>query len=394
MSTAFCRACGKEIEVSVAFCIHCGAAQQGDVGASKGGLPPGVSGWSWGAFLLNWIWAIGNRVWIGLLALIPGVNFIVALILGFKGREWAWEANRWDSVEHFNRVQKKWSFWSVMVFVIGFMFGLVIAVVIPAYHDYQKRAAEVAAEQQGNQVETSMQPVANQDTGSKAFKCEDHKDLLTSADPTIRLVDKVGDIPADLRQALGPDIEKSQLLPQKIPGQYLAICKATAYYYDNQDRDVFYTVSQVNNGTELFVTIQDIGWLKNDLKFKKTITDIVEQQKKEKQEQERQQADSSKQEGASQTAQSGQQQAEPDSPSFDCAKASNNVERMICGDKELQRLDRSMYRDYKDMSNRVDPEQLKKEQNAWLKERNACQTRECVKQAFVNRITQFAAESE
>ena len=34
-------------------------------------IPPGVAGWSWGAFLLNWIWAIGNRTWIGLLALVP-----------------------------------------------------------------------------------------------------------------------------------------------------------------------------------------------------------------------------------------------------------------------------------------------------------------------------------
>lgn len=24
-------------------------------------LPEGVKGWSWGAFFLNWIWAIGNR---------------------------------------------------------------------------------------------------------------------------------------------------------------------------------------------------------------------------------------------------------------------------------------------------------------------------------------------
>ena len=34
-------------------------------------IPDGVKGWSWGAFLLNWIWAIGNSTWIGLLCLIP-----------------------------------------------------------------------------------------------------------------------------------------------------------------------------------------------------------------------------------------------------------------------------------------------------------------------------------
>jgi hypothetical protein len=29
--------------------------------------PDGVAGWSWGAFLLNWIWAIFNKSYIGLL---------------------------------------------------------------------------------------------------------------------------------------------------------------------------------------------------------------------------------------------------------------------------------------------------------------------------------------
>ena len=54
-------------------------------------LPEGVKGWSWGAFFLNWIWAIGNKTWIGLLVLVPYVGLIVAVILGFKGREWAWK---------------------------------------------------------------------------------------------------------------------------------------------------------------------------------------------------------------------------------------------------------------------------------------------------------------
>jgi hypothetical protein len=24
-------------------------------------LPDGIGGWSWGAFMFNWIWALGNR---------------------------------------------------------------------------------------------------------------------------------------------------------------------------------------------------------------------------------------------------------------------------------------------------------------------------------------------
>ena len=94
-------------------------------------LPAGVVGWSWGAFLLNWIWAIGNRTWLGLLALIPVVGIIMAVILGFKGREWAWKSKQWESVEHFNRVQKKWSQWAVGL--VGGCTLLAVMLVTPLY---------------------------------------------------------------------------------------------------------------------------------------------------------------------------------------------------------------------------------------------------------------------
>lgn len=116
-----------EIDETAPTCPHCGAAQE-----LKNNIPDGVKGWSWGAFLLNWIWAIGNRTWIGLLAMIPYVGFIMAIILGFKGREWAWKNKQWESVEQFNRVQKKWSFWGVALTVGVLAIGILAAIVIPA----------------------------------------------------------------------------------------------------------------------------------------------------------------------------------------------------------------------------------------------------------------------
>ena len=80
---------------------------------SNATLPEGVKGWSWGAFFLNWIWGFFNKTWISLLCLVPYVGIIMAFVLGAKGREWAWRNKRWDSIEHFNRVQKKWSAWGV-----------------------------------------------------------------------------------------------------------------------------------------------------------------------------------------------------------------------------------------------------------------------------------------
>lgn len=82
-------------------------------------LPPGVAGWSWGALLLNWVWALGNGVWIGLLCLIPGVNLVVAVVLAAKGREWSWRNRRWDSRDHFLRVQARWSKCGVVVAILS-----------------------------------------------------------------------------------------------------------------------------------------------------------------------------------------------------------------------------------------------------------------------------------
>ncbi len=107
-------------------------------GQGKGIVPPeGIKGWSWGCFFLNWIWAIGNHTWIGLLALIPYLGFIMSLVLGFKGREWAWKNKRWESVEHFQRVQKQWSFWGVLL-VFGFLvLGILAAIIIPIFAGHQ-----------------------------------------------------------------------------------------------------------------------------------------------------------------------------------------------------------------------------------------------------------------
>jgi hypothetical protein len=88
-------------------------------------VPAEIGGWNWGAFLLGWIWSIGNSVWIGLLALIPYLGFIMNIILGVKGSEWAWRYKRWNSVEHFKRTQSTWMKWG-----IGVACGTAVIVII------------------------------------------------------------------------------------------------------------------------------------------------------------------------------------------------------------------------------------------------------------------------
>ena len=89
-------------------------------------VPDEIKGWNWGAFFLNWIWSIGNNVWIGLLALILGI--IMSIILGIKGSEWAWQNRRWESVEQFKTVQHTWAVWGVVIFIASIAIAVVAGI--------------------------------------------------------------------------------------------------------------------------------------------------------------------------------------------------------------------------------------------------------------------------
>ncbi len=82
-------------------------------------VPPEIQGWSWGAFLFNWIWGIGNSTYIALLMFVPLVNIVMIFVLGAKGNKWAWQNRTWRDVEHFKKTQKKWSIaGAVLVFIV------------------------------------------------------------------------------------------------------------------------------------------------------------------------------------------------------------------------------------------------------------------------------------
>lgn len=120
-------------------------------------LPPGITGWSWGAALLTWIWAIGNKVWIGLLAIVPGINIVMFFVLGIKGREWAWKNGQWESVDHFNRVQKKWSQWAVGLTLVGFVLGVVGAIAMPQFNAYKTKGNNAAALSSLKNLKTTLE---------------------------------------------------------------------------------------------------------------------------------------------------------------------------------------------------------------------------------------------
>ena len=97
-----------------------------DVGNTSGqgagaAVPAEISGFNWGAFLMSWIWALGNGVVLhALLAfIIPFWNFY----LGFKGNELAWQNKRWDSVEHFKKTQRTWAMVGLVILGVSLAFA-------------------------------------------------------------------------------------------------------------------------------------------------------------------------------------------------------------------------------------------------------------------------------
>lgn len=68
-------------------------------------------------------------------------------------------------------------------------------------------------------------------------------------------------------------------------------------------------------------------------------------------------------------------------PSFDCAKAKTNVEKMICGDDQLAHLDVAVTLDYLQM-----PEKDRADYRDWLKSRDACTTRACLLEQYEMRM--------
>lgn len=107
-------------------------------------VPAEVRGWNWGAFLLNWIWGLGNGTYIALLIFVPVVNIVMLFVLGAKGNEWAWRNRIWRDIQHFKRTQRKWA-WAGFALVLAGIPGCVggITAVMKQSEAYQLSLAEI-----------------------------------------------------------------------------------------------------------------------------------------------------------------------------------------------------------------------------------------------------------
>lgn len=74
-------------------------------------------------------------------------------------------------------------------------------------------------------------------------------------------------------------------------------------------------------------------------------------------------------------------------PSFDCRRASSQVEHLICSSDVLAGLDRDMVNLYGQVR-AVNPDDVT-DQSSWLRQRNACTTHSCVQSQYEQRVAYF-----
>jgi uncharacterized protein len=78
--------------------------------------------------------------------------------------------------------------------------------------------------------------------------------------------------------------------------------------------------------------------------------------------------------------------------SFDCGKAASVVEKLICSNEELSKLDENLSKAYKHEVEQSDSKHKAiEDQRQWIKEeRNSCQDADCLKSAYQKRIDKIA----
>lgn len=87
-------------------------------------FPQHLKKWNWGAFLLNWLWGIGNNTYSAFKVFIPVYGIYYMFKLGLRGNEYAWENGTWKNEEHFVRVQRNWSRASLAYAAFCFLLAL------------------------------------------------------------------------------------------------------------------------------------------------------------------------------------------------------------------------------------------------------------------------------
>ncbi len=214
----YCPNCGKKNEDSAQVCFACGKSlvsqvspdqnsqqvysQAQSVGANPAAentqtaneLPSELNKFNWGAFLLTWIWGIGNGVWLALWIfafypiqwIILGIGFAIGAVagneiaavirvllvliglifsfgfivwLGKNGNRLARKTGRWQDVEKFKSFQKKWAIAGLVIalFYSVIIVGMLTLIVIGATKEAKNRADNTRNESNARMVQTYLE---------------------------------------------------------------------------------------------------------------------------------------------------------------------------------------------------------------------------------------------
>lgn len=81
--------------------------------------------------------------------------------------------------------------------------------------------------------------------------------------------------------------------------------------------------------------------------------------------------------------------------SFDCGKASSNIEKLICSDQELSKLDDDLGSAYSAARTNSKPRSdITIEQRRWLRDLNICRDRYCIKNSYVARLQSLLSNQQ
>jgi hypothetical protein len=89
-------------------------------------LPNELRGMNWGALLLNFIWGLAMKTPWAWLCLVPFIGMVWPFVMMVRGNEWAWQYRKWDSVDHFRRVQEKWALWGLILIVVSIVLSILL----------------------------------------------------------------------------------------------------------------------------------------------------------------------------------------------------------------------------------------------------------------------------
>jgi hypothetical protein len=86
-------------------------------------VPPELKRWNWGAFFLNWVWALRHGVRTWWYCFLPIVGPFWPFMLGLRGNEWAWKSGEWSDIDAYLKEQRIWSWFGIGAFAFLTLIG-------------------------------------------------------------------------------------------------------------------------------------------------------------------------------------------------------------------------------------------------------------------------------